>query len=41
MYCCDHLKQKFMWMREVQPDYESILHNLCGYGREERNCEMN
>lgn len=25
----------------MQPDYENILHNLCGYGKEERNCEMN
>lgn len=30
-----------MWLREVQPDYESILHNFCGYGKEERNYEMN
>lgn len=25
----------------MQPDYDTILHNLCGYGTEERNCEMN
>lgn len=41
MYYSDHLKPNFMLPREVQPDYESILHNLCGYGKEKRNCEMN